>query len=95
MQVRAFKRYIPLRYTATFLHDILIYFQEGAWHCFSFEPEGRTSDVSIISGRHLPTQTRSVINLELPGCSNSPFNYQEVKVWCRPPDKNCDRGMWS
>ncbi|XP_053402304.1 uncharacterized protein LOC123548511 isoform X2 [Mercenaria mercenaria] len=64
------------------------------WHCFSFEPEGRDSDISIISGRQPPLsrQGRSIVNLSLPG-SNQPFNYHEVKVWCRPPDKQCTKAL--
>jgi len=80
----------------TILHHIIyimfpaiLFPQNRAWHCFSFEPEGRMSDVSIISGHRPPGgggQGRSIINLTLPGASQ-PFSYHEIRVWCRPPDK--------
>ncbi|KAL4232237.1 hypothetical protein ACF0H5_009811 [Mactra antiquata] len=65
------------------------------WHCFSFEPEGRESDVSIISGSTLPSSSshgRGIINITLTG-SNQPFNYHEVKVWCKPPEKKCTKAL--
>lgn len=67
---------------------------DKGWHCFSFEPEGRESDVSIISGRQPPSSShgRSIMNLSLPG-SNQPFNYHEVKVLCRTPDKQCTKAL--
>ncbi|XP_060568181.1 centrosomal protein of 192 kDa-like isoform X2 [Ruditapes philippinarum] len=65
------------------------------WHCFSFEPEGRQSDVSMISGRQAPSSShgRSIMNVCLSGF-NQPFNnYHEVKVWCRPPEKQCTKAL--
>jgi len=50
------------------------------------------SEVSIISGRHPPSSSgRSIINISLPG-ANQPFSYHEVRVWCRPPDKQSTEG---
>ncbi|XP_052232648.1 uncharacterized protein LOC127845662 isoform X2 [Dreissena polymorpha] len=76
---------VPLRLAIT---------SNKAWHCFAFEPEGRVSDVSIISGCHPPTsgQGRSIINISLPG-HDQPFSYQEVKVWCRPPEKQFTKAL--
>ncbi|XP_052816319.1 uncharacterized protein LOC128242923 isoform X2 [Mya arenaria] len=74
---------VPLRLAIT---------SNRAWHCFLFEPAGRMSDVSVISGRHAPGSEhgRSIINISLPG-ADQPFSYHEVRVWCRPPDKQYNR----
>ncbi|KAL3863258.1 hypothetical protein ACJMK2_005023, partial [Sinanodonta woodiana] len=68
-----------------------------AWHCFSFsEKDLRTSDISIISRSSRPQSPallKTIINLCLPGIDNQKPKYHEVCIYCKPPEKHCDRAM--
>ncbi|KAK3588295.1 hypothetical protein CHS0354_014158 [Potamilus streckersoni] len=68
-----------------------------AWHCFSFsEKDLRTADISIISRSSRPQSPallKTIINLCLPGIDNQKPKYHEVCIYCKPPEKHCDRAM--
>ncbi|XP_062605186.1 centrosomal protein of 192 kDa-like, partial [Saccostrea cucullata] len=71
------------------------------WHCFSFDRNGQNStlgDISIISRSSRPQSPalgKTVVTLCIPGRSakDSGITEQEVRVWCRPPDKRIDRAL--
>nr|XP_022340197.1 uncharacterized protein LOC111134927 isoform X2 [Crassostrea virginica] len=71
------------------------------WHCFSFDRNGQNSglgDISIISRSSRPQSPalgKTVVTLCIPGRSSkdSVISEQEVRVWCRPPDKRIDRAL--
>ncbi|XP_056016469.1 centrosomal protein of 192 kDa-like isoform X4 [Ostrea edulis] len=71
------------------------------WHCFSFDRNGQNStlgDISVISRSSRPQSPalgKTVVTLCIPGRSgkDSGISEQEVRVWCRPPDKRIDRAL--
>ncbi|XP_033755501.1 uncharacterized protein LOC117338316 isoform X2 [Pecten maximus] len=67
------------------------------WHCFAFDQKNSAADVSVISRSSRPqTQAlgKTVITMCLPGRRNGqPNEPREIIIYCRPPDKHCDRAM--
>ncbi|XP_060078039.1 uncharacterized protein LOC132557559 [Ylistrum balloti] len=67
------------------------------WHCFAFDQKNSAADISVISRSSRPQSQalgKTVITMCLPGKKNGqPNEPREIHIYCRPPDKQCDRAM--
>ncbi|XP_071092273.1 centrosomal protein of 192 kDa-like [Haliotis cracherodii] len=76
------KSMVPLRLAIT---------ASKSWHCFMFD-KSQTGDVSLISKSNRPPSPalgKGVVNISLKGYgeSGSSLSSEDIKIYCRPPEK--------